>query len=480
MRPFSEIPYLASMVEVLQLARKDPLGGLGQLAAQKVDLGRFTSFFGSLVAVNSPELVHEVLVARAKDFEKSPAVRASLFPLAGEGLLSSGGALWRRQRKLMAPLFAPAAVARMDGAMTQAARRVAATWADGSVVDLSREMTRIAMAIASKAFFDLDSFEESDAIGRALSVVLEWIGTATTSLPVVLQSTAAAAAAQLAERLPEPVKGPAVRWAEAAQVPIMWPTAQNRAMRRALAELDALVDRLIAARRADPQRFNDLLSLLLAAQDDDGTKMSDRQVRDEMLTLFVAGHETTANALAWTASLLGQHSEWYARACGEARALESEPGAADLRSLGALTRVFQEALRLYPPIFIVGRVATRDTSVGDYALPRGTAVLVSPYALHRRPELWPEPERFDPDRFAVEREGARLKTSYLPFGAGPRVCIGGAFAMLEGPLVLATLLRHVDLTLVEAAVPQPTVTLRPRSGPLMRVNRRAPASRGRY
>jgi cytochrome P450 len=373
----------------------------------------------------------------------------------------------------MAPLFAPQAVARLDGAMTHAARRVADTWADGSVIDLSREMTRIAMAIASKAFFDLDTFEESDAIGRSLSVVLEWIGTATTSLPVVLQSTAAAAAAALAERLPfERVRAPAVRWAEAAQVPIVWPTASNRAMQRALGELDTLVARLIAARRAEPQRFHDLLSLLLSARDDDGSSMSDKQVRDEMLTLFVAGHETTANALAWTASLLGQHPEWYARCRDEARALERDPGAVDVRRLTALTQVFQEALRLYPPVFIVGRVATRDTEIGGHALPRGTAVLVSPFALHRRPELWPEPERFDPTRFDPAREGARLKTSYLPFGAGPRVCIGGALAMLEGPLVLATLLRDVELTLVEAAVPQPTVTLRPRTGPMMRVERR--------
>jgi cytochrome P450 len=203
--------------------------------------------------------------------------------------------------------------------------------------------------------------------------------------------------------------------------------------------------------------------------------MSDLQVRDEVVTLFIAGHETTATALAWSLYLLGKHPEAYGRARAEARSLPGAPTArvthADLPALGYCLRVFKESMRLYPPIYFFGRQATADVTIGGYDLPRNTVVLISSYALHHRAAIWPDPERFDPSRFEPAAEEGRHRQAYLPFSAGPRTCIGNLFALMEGPIVLATILRHVDLELTSQAViePEAYATLRPSGGVSMRV-----------
>lgn len=231
---------------------------------------------------------------------------------------------------------------------------------------------------------------------------------------------------------------------------------------------------MIAERREDQERTRarrDLLTLLLSARDEDGSGMSDRQVRDEVLTLFVAGHETTANALAWSLMLIARHPSVYARVRAEVDALGKVPTSADLPALALCLRVFKESMRLYPPVYMFGRVAVTDVEVGEYRLPRGTIVLVCPWALHRRPSEYPDPERFDPDRFLPEVEAKRAKTAFLPFSAGPRTCIGNYFALMEGPLVLATLLRHADFELATDAPieTEPSATLRPKGGVPMRI-----------
>ena len=207
--------------------------------------------------------------------------------------------------------------------------------------------------------------------------------------------------------------------------------------------------------------------------------MSDKQVRDEVVTLFVAGHETTASALAWSLYLLGRHPEAHARARAEAARLRGRSATmADLPALSYCLQVFKEAMRLYPPIYFFGRQAIADVRLGPYDLPRGTVILISPYALHRRPELWPDPQRFDPSRFEPAAEEARHRQAYLPFSAGPRTCIGNHFALMEGPIVLATLLAHADLSLATSGPiePEMSATLRPSGGVPMRVNVSAAAA----
>ncbi len=236
--------------------------------------------------------------------------------------------------------------------------------------------------------------------------------------------------------------------------------------------IDRRVDRMIADRRASGTARPDLLSMLLGARDESGNPMSDKQVRDEIVTLFIAGHETTATALAWTLYLLARHPEACARARAEARSL---PGptvqSRDLPALGYCLRVFKEAMRLYPPIYFFGRQATIDTTLGGYAIQRGQIVLISAYALHHRASIWPDPERFDPSRFEPAAEEGRHRQAYLPFSAGPRTCIGNLFALMEGPIVLATILRRVELELTSDAVivPDSSATPRPKGGVPMRV-----------
>ena len=226
---------------------------------------------------------------------------------------------------------------------------------------------------------------------------------------------------------------------------VRWPGATSREIEESLATIEQRVERMIAERRRAGPTRTDLLSRLLAAHDEHGGSMSDRQLRDEIVTLFIAGHETTATTLAWSFYLLGRHPEANALARAEARALAGRRlGADDLPRLGACLQVFKEALRLYPSIYLFVREAVADVGIGEVDLPRGTMVLISPWALHHRPDVWPDPERFDPRRFDPEAERSRPPLSYLPFSAGPRTCIGNHFAMLEGPLVLATLLGRVD------------------------------------
>lgn len=474
----SAVPTMGPFNEQLRLMRGDRIAGLRRFNETSGDIGRFDFVFGSVLLVNTPELVHDVLVAHAKAFEKSPVLRGSLYPLAGEGLFTSEGELWKRQRKLMAPMFQQATIAGFARDMTDAAERAARTWKDGDVVDFARETTRITMAVAGKTLFDTDTFGDADELGDALTTTLEWVADVSASTTMIAQARASVGVDKLADKLPPRLQEAARRLADRMIVPIRWPGARTRALEAALGVLEARVAGMIAARRKDPGHGTDLLSLLLRARDEDGEAMSDKQVRDEVLTLFVAGHETTANALAWAMMLLAQHPDVYARVRDEALAVGRVPTFEDLAKLPLALRVFKESLRLYPPVYVFGRVAVAATTLGKYDLPKGTIVLISPFALHHRAEYWPAPERFDPDRFTPEAEAKRHKTAFIPFSAGPRTCIGNHFALMEGPLVLATLLQRADFALVDprGALPEPTATLRPKGGVPMRVALRDGAS----
>jgi cytochrome P450 len=454
--------------------RRDRLGLLRRMNEEGGDAARLTAMGTPLLFANSPELLHDILVEKAKSFAKSAGLRGPLKPLAGDGLFTSEGELWRRQRKLMAPLFTHAQIDGYASEMAACAEAAVKDLRDGQELDVARLTTHVAMRIAGKTLFDADTLDEADELGAALTVALGWVNFISGWPPYAVQLRGVALLWALAERVSPGLLERGVGIWEKAIEPIRWPTRRTREVEAALAVIERRVARMIADRRAAGLDRKDLLTLLLAAHDDHGDRMSDKQVRDEVVTLFVAGHETTASGLAWSLYLLSKHPDAYARVKAEASILKDRSAtAADLPRLAFCQRVFKEALRLYPPIYFFGRQSMTDVRVGPYDLAAGTVVLISPWCVHHRPEVWPDPERFDPSRFEHAAEEARHKQAYLPFSAGPRTCIGNHFALMEGPLVLATILARVDLTLTSNAtvVPEMSATLRPKGGVRMRVSR---------
>jgi cytochrome P450 len=453
--------------------RTDRLGALRRLttAGPALRLKLPVPGVRAMVA-NDPDLVQETLVEKAKWFAKSDMLRFSLFPLAGEGIFTSNGELWRRQRKLMAPLFHQKAIEQYAPDMVACARRTAEAWSDGAEIALSAETTRITMAIAGKTLFGADTFTEADELGHALTVTLDWagwiIGRPTAILHILarrffgdLHDKSRGLVAELARAGELRVRGPVVLVGE-----------RGRAVARAIVVLDEQVQKMIDDRRRSTEPHADLLARLLEARDEDGAPMSDRQIRDEILTLFVAGHETTATGLAWTLYEALKNPAVYREMEREADSAGDDPGLGDLGKLDMCLRAFKEALRLYPPVYIFGRDSTIETTLGEYALPRPTNVMISPWVIHRMAHLWPEPERFDPERHVPQAESKRHRYAYLPFSAGPRICLGIQFAYLEAPLVLATLLRRFRFELSGDDEPEPSATLRPRHGVRVRVHRR--------
>jgi cytochrome P450 len=455
--------------------RANRIGMLDQLARFDAPIMRLRLPLpgARLAAINDPELAQEMLVEKGRSFDKSDMLRFTLFPLAGEGLFTSNGELWRRQRKLMAPLFHPKALETYAEDMVEVALRAVAGWRDGDSLTLLGETTRITMSVAGKTLFAADSFSDADEIGRALTTALDWTGYILGRPVAILHILARRFIESLYARAPAAARPLFARASRGLRGPIALFGARGRALRQAIRLLDERVQRMIEERRrlgADAP--DDLLTRLLSARDDDGAAMDDRQVRDEVLTLFIAGHETTATSLAWTILLLAQNPAIYAAVQAEVDAVGDRPTLADLPRLSLCLRAFREALRLYPPVYVFGRDVHADVTLGGYHLPRPTNVLVSPYALHRRAAIWPDPERFDPDRFLPAAEAARHRYAYLPFGAGPRVCIGRDFAYIEAQLILAVLLRRYRFEPLGSDEPEPSATLRPKRGVPVRVHAR--------
>ncbi len=413
-----------------------------RIARQCGDLGRFHIGPIPVYAVSSAELAHEVLVEHADAFVKSRGLGKIARPMLGDGLLTSEHEKHRRQRKLMAPAFTHRRIAAYAGAMADLAERAQARLADGAVVDVAHEMMRLTLAIVGKTLFDADVANDADDVGAAITAANHYVSEAVTRLPT----------------------------------PMWLPTRRNRDARRAIATIDAIIYRLIAERRADGVDRGDVLSTLVMARDEEsGEGMPDQQIRDEAVTLFLAGHETTANALAWSFYLLARHPDVYDRLAAEARAVLGgrTPAMDDLPRLPLAAMVLKETMRLYPPAYMVGRRAEREVPLGDVILRRGDTVFVNIFAMHRRADVFEAPDQFRPERFAPKREKLLPRGAYLPFGAGPRVCIGNHFALMEGQLLLAALAQRVRFAAVDArpVEPEPLVTLRPKGGLPMRVTR---------
>jgi cytochrome P450 len=424
--------------------RRDRLGLLlrmarsGDVAALR--LGPFSVLF-----FNRPEHVQRILVEYADAFDKGVAIHQVFRPIIGDGIFSSEGEFHRRQRKLMAPSFQPRHISAYAPLMGQYGEHIQQTWPQESVIDINHEMTKLTMSIIGKALFDADVFTETDELGAAMKQTLDSIS------------------CNMSRLFPPPYR---------------WPLPGNRRTHRAVEVLRTHIRSFIAERRASPAVRSDFLSLLLQARDDEGRPMSDEQVLAESLTLFGAGHETTAAALTWCWYLLCRHPESYQQVQQEVdRVLGGRtPTAADLAHLPCCLQVFKEALRLYPPAYATSRRALRAVDIDGYRVRTHQVVLLAPYTLHRREEYYPQPERFDPGRFTPERERLLPRHAYLPFGAGPRICIGSHFALLEGQLLLATLAQRVSFTLLSEHLPvvDPLhhLTLRPAGALYVRVHRR--------
>jgi cytochrome P450 len=404
--------------------------------------GDIASFwFGPFRAymLNHPDPIRQVLVTDADQMSKTRSMKNALNPILGEGLFTNDGDFWKRQRKLVQPAFHTKRIGAYADTMVVYAEEAARTWRAGEALPVERAMSELTIRIIAKTLFDADVNDAPD-VGHAVTQVLDDVNT------------------RLNQLVPMP------RW---------MPTPGNQRFYRAVDRLDATIQRFIDERRRTNEDKGDLLSMLLMAQDaDDSEGMSDKQIRDEAMTLFGAGHETTAVAMTWTWYLLSQYPDVEARLHAElAEVLGGRaPTLADLPRLTYTEQIVKEVMRLYPPAFTATREVTAESyAMGGYAFKRGEVFMINIYGVQRDARFFPEPERFDPDRFSPENEKTIPKYAYLPFGGGPRVCIGNAFAMMEAILLVATLAQRYSFRVAPGQVVAPArmFTLRPKYGMAM-------------
>ena len=415
--------------------RRDAIGFLRRLSQDYGDIASFRLTGPPMVLLSHPDHIRDVLVTHARGFAKGRGLERAK-RLLGEGLLTSEGDFHRHQRRLIQPAFHRRRIEAYGQVMADCAAQVDGRWRGGQTVDMSAEMMRLTLAIVGRTLFDTDIEAEAGEIGAALTEAIHLFNVL--MLP----------GAETLEKLPLPFV---------------------RRFRDARARLDAVIYRLIAEHRQGGEDRGDLLSMLLSAQDEDEGRMTDAQVRDEAMTIFLAGHDTTANALTWTWYLLSQHPEAADTLHAELdTVLEGRvPTVDDLPRLPYARAVLAESMRLYPPAWIIGRRALADYAVGGYVIPRGGIAILAPVVTQADPRWFPDPLRFVPTRWTTDdAEAGHPKFSYFPFGGGPRICIGEQFAWMEGTLLLATLARRWRPSLVPGhpVVPEPIITLRPKHG----------------
>jgi cytochrome P450 len=433
----------------------DPLGEFvrrsrqGAVMPLKIGMAR-----GHLVS--DPALVRHVLLENNDNYDRRTPAFDALRVVLGNGLVTSGGAFWKRQRRIAQPAFASESVRQFAPAITRLTVETADDWeraaARGETVDACTDMMRVTLRIVAEALFGDDLAGDAAVIHREFPMIVNC----------------------LAARIASPIRPP-----------VWLPTANNRRLRPALAALDAIVERLIAAKRrrladggAAQDGHRDLLtSLMLARDTETGEAMSDAQLRDEVMTFMISGHETTATALSWLWYLLDRHPEEQDRLRDELRTATGglPPTVDQLPQLPRMKAVVQETLRLYPPLWMFDRRAIGPDDLAGTKVAKGDLVIFCPYSSHRLPTLWPDPEAFRPERFEVDRAEQKNKFAYLPFGVGPRTCIGNNLAMIEAQLIMGTLLSRFRIRLADPApiTPKPQVTLRP-SRPVALQLERAP------
>lgn len=411
------------------------------------DLYQMTILGNPMVLIHHPDHLYELLVTRADDFHKSKDYtdgQKGLARFLGSGLLTSDGAFWKRQRKLAAPALHMKRIAAYGETMVSETAAMLDRWPTHGAIDVGHEMTQATLRIVTRTLFSLEIGADGERIGRIMSDMQEFIG-ATNTLETL--------------------------------IPAWVPTPRRFREQEAVRELDEIVYRVIADWKQHGEDRGDLLSMLLLARDEDGQPMSDRQARDEIVTMFLAGHETTANTLNWVWYLLAQHPEVEAKLHAEVDSVLGErvPTLDDLKRLPYAEQVVKEAMRLYPPAFGFSRLAVRDTELGGYPIPAGTEIQAFNYTTHRDPRWWTDPDTFRPERFAPEHAEPNTRYAYLPFGGGPRICIGIGFAQMEAHLMTALIAARYRLRLSPGQIvtPEPLLTLRPEGGHLpMIVERR--------
>jgi cytochrome P450 len=416
------------------LGSRDPLGLYTQWARQYGDIFYYRAFYRHIYFLNHPDLIENVLATNSRSFIKGEALRSNQ-RIFGNGLLTNEGESWLRQRRLIQPAFHRDRIESYGNTMVAYTERMMAGWRDGEVRDIHRDTMRLALEIVAKALFNVEITSERDRVATALNTVMELGSGGRMLLPPLLR---------------------------------MLPTPGNIRYRHAARQLDDIVYGLIRHRRSNGQGADDLLSALLQAQDESGGGMRDEQLRDEVMTLLLAGHETTAVSLSWTWHLLAQHPEIEKKLWSELREVlhGRSPTTQDLSKLPYTERVVKEVMRLYPPAWAIVRNSLEDCELGGYRVPARATLMMSQWVMHRDPRYFEQPERFNPDRWLDDRAKGTPKFAYFPFGGGPRSCIGAAFATMEAILVLATIAQKYQIRVapecpVEAV---PSITLRPRHG----------------
>ena len=412
----------------------DLLGFFTRCAQDYGDISYFRLGRRPCLLVNHPDLIEQIVVKQNKNFIKPFPFRFTRQVL-GNGLLTSEGPFWLRQRRLAAGAFHAERIAAYSSDMVESTERMLAGWQDGQTRDVHADMMGVTLDIVARTLFGADITDQSHDIGESLLMALRSFS------------------ANFGRRLP---------------LPSWIPTAGNRRAKAAVRGLNEVVQQIVQQRRREDEPRKDLLSMMLHARDEDGSRMTDAQLADEARTFLLAGHETTAISLSWSFYLLATHPEIQQALAEELdRVLDGRlPTAADMPHLKLTERVVLEAMRLYPPAFTIGREPVTDFQLGPYTVRAGTTIFMSQWVMHRDPRYYEQPEVFDPDRWLPERAAQRPKMAYFPFGGGPRVCIGNTFAMQESMLVLATIARSWSMRLVpdQDIRLSPVLTLRPRYG----------------
>ncbi|MFC5086134.1 cytochrome P450 [Microvirga arabica] len=425
------LPLLGSLPDL----GRDVLGFFTQCARQYGDIVSFRLAAWPAMLLNHPDLVENVLVKNHQNFVKHRFFWRHVEAIFGQGLLTSEGKVWHQQRRLAAPAFAGSRINRYGDTMVQYTERMLRHWQPGQVLDVHQEAMALTLQIAAKTLFDAEASQDVTEVSRGIDDVMEQI---------------------------------AVRFRRPFRIPDAIPLPGNLRYRRGLRRLDQLVARIIAERRDQAEDRGDLLSQLLLAHDERGQPISERQMRDEVITMLLAGHETTALTLSWTWYLLGLYPAVDAQVAEEVQTVLKgrSPTIDDLPRLHFTTKVVSEVLRLYPPAYAIGREARVDCEIGGYLVRAGTTIYVSPWVMHRDSRWFAEPQAFRPERWRGDLAKQLPRFAYMPFGGGPRICIGNRFALMEATLILATVAQRFRLEwqMDRQVQPAPSITLRPKGG----------------
>lgn len=430
---------------------KDPLGFLLSLQRYYDRIVKFAMPFGDIYTIFEPEDIKHVLQENNRNYRKSKAYKV-LEIFLGQGLLTSEGDFWRRQRRLAQPAFHRQRLATMVDAMNHEAVEMLERWErhkPSKPIDISEEMMQITLLIVTKALFGTNVKHLIGNISDELTNLNEFANH---------------------------------RISTVFQFPLSWPMPSHLKFKKSVTKIEAIIYEIIDSRRQalaqNPDaQFDDLMQMLMDAEDEEtGERMNNKQLRDEITTIFMAGHETTANAMSWACYLMAQHPDVAEKVRREAMTVLGENGLPTIENLRALRytlQVVQETLRLYPPAYVFSRMALEEDHFGEYSVPAQATVLMSPYLLHRNTKYWERPNEFNPDNFLPEKVKERNSYAYLPFGGGPRLCIGNNFALMEMQIMLALLVRQFDFKLTARGTiePEPLITLRPKGGLKMRIVR---------